>query len=362
MKRVWLLLPLVFASVPQCSSTPSPGGDGGDAGDGGIVEGGCAKDCLGGACNAGVCAPVAIATKQSGPIWLTQLGSQIFWSDYNGNDVTSADKFDASIHVLAGEPIIDQPWGIVADDSKIYVANEGPASDVLGCQPNQCDLSSVLYDSGLMPTVVAVAGNFVYWMEPDVDSISRVPKTGGAIQNLASPDTSNGTSQFACIASDGTYVYWSEPANDKIRREGVAANPTDVFTLSSGAFPTALLVDGTTLYFVAQGSGNGDGLIGFGNLDGTGGPQTLADKQQLPWAITTDATYIYWTTSGTFDGNDLPNGDGGVYRCEKTNCTAPVQLVGNLMDARGIAVDDRAIYFTTFATGTADGTIWRLAK
>ncbi len=357
MKRAWLLLPLLVASVPQCSSTPSPGGDAGDGGG----EAGCAKDCLGGACNAGTCAPVAMVTKQSGPIWLAQLGNQVFWSDYNGNDVTSADKFDAAVHVLAGDPLIDQPWGIVADDTKIYVVNEGTGT-VLGCGPDQCDLSSVLYDGGLQPTVAAVAGNYVYWMEPYLDSISRTPKTGSFVQSLASPDTSNGDAQFACIASDGTYVYWSEPANDKIRRQAVAGNPADVFALTAGAFPTALLVDGTTLYFVAQGSGNGDGLIGFGNLDGTGGPQTLAGSQQLPWAITTDATYIYWTTSGTFASEDVPNGDGGVYRCEKTNCTTPVQLAGSLMDARGIAVDDRAIYFTTYATGTGDGTIWRLAK
>jgi hypothetical protein len=258
--------------------------------------------------------------------------------------------------------LIDQPWGITADDTKIYVANSGGASTVLGCLPDQCTLGGVLDDGAVQPTNVALSGNFLYYMQPFIGQIFRVPKSGGAVQDLATTSFFNGDELFAFVASDGTYVYWSEPNNDKIRRQAVAAQPTDVFALPAGSFPSILLIDGTTLYFVAQGSGNGDGIIGYGNLDGTGGAQTLASKQQLPWGLAVDATYIYWTTSGTYGNNNVPNGDGGVYRCEKTNCTTPTQLAGNLADARGIAVDDHAIYFTTYATGQSDGTIWRLAK
>jgi DNA-binding beta-propeller fold protein YncE len=360
MKRAWLVVPLFVASIPQCSSTPSPTTDGG--GDDGGVEGGCAKDCLGGACNAGMCAPVALATKQGGPIGLAQLGDRVYWTDYGSSDVTSADKLDASLHVLGTSPLIDQPWGIAADDSKIYVANSGGASTVIACQPDQCGLSGVLDDGAVQPTAVSLAGNFLYYMEPYIGEIYRTPKYGGVVQDLATTSFFYGDELFAFVVSDGTYVYWSEPNTDKIRRQAVAAQPVDVFTLSPGSFPSALLIDGTTLYFVAQGSGNADGIIGYGTLDGTGGAQTLASKQQLPWGLAVDANYLYWTTSGTYGANDVPNGDGGVYRCEKVNCTTPVQLAGNLADARGIAVDDGAIYFTTYATGNGDGTIWRLAK
>jgi hypothetical protein len=357
MRSWWFAFVVVV--VPQCSPSPASNDAGSDAGGEG---GGCSHDCLGGACNAGMCAPVAIASKLNGVVNLAQMTDRVFWTEYPGNEIASADKVDASLNVLAGYPIADSPWGIATDDSFVYVVNSGSASTILRCPPSQCDQSTVLYDGGLQPTVIALAGNFAYWAEPFVDSISRMPKSGGAVQQLATPDTSNSTAQYACIVSDGTYVYWSEPQNGLIRRQAVAAQPQTVFTLQGTSFPMTLLIDGTTLYFVATGTSNGAGVIGYGNLDGTGGVQVVAPGQHFPWGLATDATYLYWTTEGDFDAKGNPMNNGGVFRCEKTGCTTPVQLADGLADARGIVVDDTAIYFGTFATGTNDSTVWRLAK
>jgi hypothetical protein len=360
-----LLVALLFVAIPQCG--PSGGSDGGtDASDGG-VEGGCAHDCLGGACVSGMCQPIALVKNLHGPITLTQMSDRVFWTDYSPHDPTfadiaSADKVDGGLNVLAGYPIADGPWGIVADDSNVFVANSGAASTILRCTPNVCDQSSVLYDGGVQPTVVALAGNFAYWMEPYVNSISRMPKGGGAVQSLAQPNTSSPDAEFACIVSDGTYVYWSEPDNDKIMRQAVAAQPETVFTLAAGSFPSALLIDSGVLYFTAGGSTVGTGYIGYGNPDGSGGAQILAQNQRTPWTIVTDATYIYWTNEGEFDQNNKPLNDGTVSRCEKTSCKTPVELANNLADPHGLVVDDTALYFATTATGFADGTIWRLAK
>jgi len=363
-----LFFALLLVGLPQCSSGDVKGDAGSDGGGDGDAGGGCPHDCLGGACVAGACQAYALVTKLNGPINLAQMSDRVFWTDYSLTDATrsdvgSVDKATGTFKVLAGYPLIDAPWGIAADDTNVYVVNASGPSTILRCTPDQCDQTSVFYDNALQPTVVALAGSYAYWMEPFVDSISRMPKTGGTAEQVAQPNTSAANGQFACIASDSTYIYWSEPDNDVIMRQAIGGQqPETVFTLPTGSYPAALWLDSGVLYFTAGGTTVGSGFIGYGNPDGTGGPQMLATKQRTPWTVVTDATYAYWTNEGDFDQNNNPLDDGSVMRCEKAGCTTPVVLASNLADPHGIVVDDTAIYFATTATSTGDGTIWRLAK
>ena len=134
--------------------------------------------------------------------------------------------------------------------------------------------------------------------------------------------------------------------------------------MSAGSAPSALLIDTAVLYFTTFGVNNGTGTISSGSPAGTGGAQTLAASQHNPYAITSDQTTIYWTAECDFDTSEnVVMNTGGVLSCAKTGCGgSPTVLATGLTDARGIAVDDVAIYFATFETGNGDGKIWRLAK
>ena len=327
--------------------------------------GGCGKDCLGGACSdAGLCEPVAIAVNQGGPFMVAQYGSTVYWTDWLGSTIGSADKFDGGNGLVGAATLVSAPIGIAADDSGVWVANNGSNGTVLHCAPSGCTNASVVFDAGVGNTDLALAAGYVYVLQADGDEIDRIPTAGGAYQTVAATDTLNATDVLARIATDGTSIFWTETANDIIRHKPVAGGSAQtLFTLASGSAPSALVLDGATLYVGTFGQENGQGTILAANADGSGTPQALAAAQRLPYAIAVDADYVYWTTEGDFDLNGAPVGNGGIFRCAKTGCGgAPDELASGLVDARGIAVDDRAIYFATFETGNGDGKVWRLAK
>jgi hypothetical protein len=307
--------------------------------------------------------PVLLAGNQSGPYMIAEYGPNVFWTNLSGSTVGTANKLDGSAGIFAGQGIADSPIGIAADDAGVYVANSGFSGTVLNCSGAGCSAQSVIYDGGFFNTDLKINGGFVYFLQSNGDEVDRIPFAGGAVQSLATTDTNNSDSYIARIATDGTYVYWSEPFNDRILRKTITgATQQTVFTGTSGSRPSALLFDSGTLFFTTAGNGNGQGTVAYSAPDGTG-MQTLAASQHYPFALASDATYVYWTAEGDFDSSNVTQGGGGVFRCAKTGCnTNPDQLVSNLKDARGIAVDDVAIYYVTYETDNGDGKVWRLAK
>jgi hypothetical protein len=320
---------------------------------------GCAIDCLGGACNAGQCMPLAIATDQLGPVWMTQTPDRVFWTNDDGayGNISSAYKADGGLGVLAAYPLADQPWGITTDDASIYVANRASGT-VMQCTLTQCTQQSILDDSGIDDTNVAVSGGYLYFIQAIADDISRVPIDGGALQQVALPNTTGFYGEYAGLVTDGTYVYWSEPDNGRIYRQGIAGGKAIlVLQLGAGSYPTTLLLNQGLLYYATL-----DNTVAVINADGTGTPMTFTTTARYPWGIALDDTYVYWTEQGDLDNMNVSKGNGGVFRCPLAGCTQPEALASNLVGPRGIVVDATAIYFGTFGTLKSDGAIWRLAK
>ncbi|HEY1955002.1 MAG TPA: hypothetical protein VGH28_05305 [Polyangiaceae bacterium] len=357
--RVTLLV-FLAAAAPACGSilglqeptvddTIEAGGDSGGS-DGGGGDGGPS-------------APVVIAQNQGGPFMVAQSGSRVVWTNFIGSTVSSIDKFDGGMTLMAADPLADQPIGLAVDDSGVYFANTGTSGTVLHCGGATCAASDVVFDAGFTNTDLVRNGALTYFLQADNDEIDRMNADGSGRQSIATTDTNNFERFLARIATDGTNMYWTEPLNDTILRKPISGgSPTTIFTASSGASPSAVLVDGTTLYFAVLGQDNGQGTVSSSALDGSG-VQTIAASQHFPYELAVDANYIYWTAEGDADASGNPLGNGGVFRCAKSGCGGnPDQLASNLNDARGIAVDDTTIYFATFETGKGDGKIWKMAK
>jgi hypothetical protein len=334
--------------------------------EGGTEGGGvCTKDCLGGACVNGVCQPVMLAQNQGGPVFLAGWGPRVYWANFVGNSVMSADKVDASTTLLvASGNGADQPFGIDTDDAGVYFANYGNSGTIMRCPLDGCPTPYIMYDGGALNSDLHVVNSFVYFLQSDFNELDRMPAAGGAVTPIGTTDTAGFDDLFSRIATDGNTIFWSEVDNDIIRRKPVGGgSATTLFTLPGLSAPCAILLDGAILFFATLGTDNATGTINYGNANGSGTVQTLADSQHYPFGLAVDATYVYWTTEGDFDSKNNLTAPGGVFRCAKTGCGgAPEQLASGVHDGRGIVVDDTAIYFVSYETGTGDGKIWRLAK
>jgi hypothetical protein len=117
------------------------------------------------------------------------------------------------------------------------------------------------------------------------------------------------------------------------------ASRTGLFTLASGQNnPGALVSDGTSVYWVNEGSPPDytDGSVVKVLVEG-GQPVTLAAAQQGPAALAVDARSVYWVAGGSTHGAVLKTSlDGGKVSTLASGQSSP----------RGIVVDASSVYWT----------------
>jgi hypothetical protein len=76
----------------------------------------------------------------------------------------------------------------------------------------------------------------------------------------------------------------------------------------------------------------------------------------LPRTVTTDGTNLYWLTSST-------NGIGALLTCAIVGCSGPSVLASNIVLAREVVVDARAIYWTDQGNPSPPtGSVWKVAR
>jgi hypothetical protein len=146
--------------------------------------------------------------------------------------------------------------------------------------------------------LVAVTSDKVFFTQAtfgvECDGMVRfVPKTGGAIKNVAK-DVCN----LIGLAADATAVYWTE--FDSAAQVGRVMKQNAPFTgqpivLDTVAIqPFFLELSDTSVYYTAGTIGDAGVLA---KLPKTGGTrQTLAVDQQFPTTPSLDGTHVYWTT------------------------------------------------------------------
>jgi hypothetical protein len=187
------------------------------------------------------------------------------------------------------------PIALALDDDAVYWSDAD--LDQIVMRPLEGTSNTVLAESQRTVKYLALDSTSVYWTN-ETGEVVKVAKAGGPPTVLAS-----GQSQPLGIAVDATRVYWAAAGDGWIR--SVPLSGGAVQNVREAEYPIAVsLQDGYLIYTNAPGAlttTSDTGQVLRVPLDG-GTAELLADRQELPWNITTiGAKDVLWADAGKYD-------------------------------------------------------------
>jgi len=304
---------------------------------------------VGGACNAGQCAPHKIADTPGGAAWYIAVDdTHVYW---------------ASI------PTVLAPMSTPGDGHVRKVPKLGGAVTELSTLPVSFDL-------------VLVKDDVYFTTNKDLNGIRRVPKAGGVepiiVYNARATDiiargdriffsglgiwelqasntgiklsdsqTEVGKNEEG-LTADSDNLWWILHAgpNGSVNRLALS-DPTEKAALVNPAKGARRLAsDNDAIYWISESLNEG-----IWRLPKNGGAaQNISRVTMRYGTVIIDGPFAYATADADINGT--------VYRMNKADGSGAIALASNLKSPVGLAQDDRAIYFTERVTGA----IWRMTK
>jgi hypothetical protein len=239
---------------------------------------------------------VPLAWNQAAPAGIHYVGGAVYWTTYAASGQVLSLRGGSITVISDGQ---SYPWAITADDTNVYWTNYGspdataPGSTGGGGAVMQAPIGGgtpiTLASPVDGPWGIADDSTNVYYTAYGGGRVHKVPKGGGTNTVLAS-----GPNGPVGIAVGPQTVYWANFQNGKISW----VNPL----LPPGLLPPDL-VDVVTHPFGVWASGNvsfftsNTSVTSIGSSSGGGGAVTLASGQNLPWAVRSNASYVYFITN-----------------------------------------------------------------
>jgi hypothetical protein len=302
--------------------------------------GACGHDCFGGPCTKGVCGAVPIATGIVSIDNIEVHGSNlavVVVGDSGANGAMVAMQIDGGAlrYVATGE---NRPNYVTSDDARIYYSL---------FDGNQ--IRSVLWDGGdlktvapaVLPNQTLMTSRGLVWAEQG---------DGGNNGGLYAVDTTSGTvtplvtDQIGpeCFAeTDAGFVFTDfDYGADTVFRIDSTGGTTK---LAGGMSPFSIATDGPFVYWSDRDAHTINRTDAF-----TGTTAQLAVTDPSVSLVRVDATHVYW----------LERSAGNVRRIRKDGSGMPELLYSGNGAVSGLALDDRAIYFSLAAVGN----VMKLAK
>jgi hypothetical protein len=316
-------------------------------------------------------------------------------SELSGGAIPTTPPSDASVDVATATPVWKTevlvrnqptPHFIVLDDVAVYWLNEGPSLDGGGKSSQVMRLAREgSADARMLVSGIDTGVDFasdpsaLFWIEGPGGCVAgtgvgAVAKDGTGRSNIASScyrhravraDTSDvyvlsafgavaraskvSGSAFTPLSADGVaddllalsrdYVYVSDTRTRSILRfEKANVSASQRLFAGEQDLPRAIVTDATHVYWVTSPAGRVSRLA----HDTPGGaPLVLADKQDAPIAVALDAASVYFANAG----------DGTIARVPKDTPGIP-EVIGRVEAPCGLAADDRAVYVTDCKAGT----------
>jgi hypothetical protein len=315
--------------------------------------GACGHDCLGGACLAGSCQPVVVATSAQGNIGVAVNASGVFWTSEDGN-VRTVPLAGGPVTTLASaQPALE---GIAVDATRVYWVTGSSGGGTVTSLPVGGSTPSVIAGGQGRPEALTIDATTVYWTTNESGTVASAPLGGGPVTVLAS-----GLDHPYGIAVDASFVYWTNAGSmadaGAVMRVAIGGGTPDTLSLGR-SYPWHLAVDATSVYWLESDGNQPTSKPSLMKMPKDGGsPVTLAvPPPTFVSGIVVDATRVYWTGSSKTDGYVMavPLGGG-----------AATTLANNQADPLGLAEDATSIYWVDYGPSgptTAPGSVMRLAK
>lgn len=334
-------------------------------------DGGCAHDCLGGACIAGVCQPVLVTQSTSlAPYAMVLDGTTLYFANVRGSALATVYKIDKTAtngtatllvdynvgYPSATQPMTGLPYDIAVQGGFFYVslyAGSGMGgfweAGIDRCPVTGCTQTTIAY-YGINSYAVVASSTNVFFGSADSGDNYTLQKAAPNLSGRAALTVPS--SEVNGLAMDGADVYYASA--DGVFHCGTTCD-TAALTQGQSLDAEQLALDTTTVYFTSTPF---SGTATVQSVPRAGGPPKLiSGKPAIPFAVATDGTNVYFTDVGDIT---MPS-TGAVYVCPVAGCAnAEVQLSNGPSagdNPRPIVSDTNAIYW-----GTRGGSIWRLAK
>jgi hypothetical protein len=314
----------------------------------------CGRDCLGSQCRRGDCQPIFLLTSLRGPTAIAVADDHVYWVDAADYGVSRCGKDAPTVKQdLAFTPL--PPIDLEVDDSYVYFSLYSDPTGVSGSvdrvpKDGAGDVVLLGRRLGGVGKIAQRDGFLYYAAGVDPMNVMRSPKDqpGADVLFSGTTDDAGVGELFVAIAADDSYVYVTDVARQTLirapREPGSSEPPTVIAQTDVRAM--SLEVDGDFLYWADRHS-----LYRMLRTAPSSGFEVLADASIT--AIAIDSTDVYFVTN-----EYLPSGGvrAGISRVPKLERADPVELSAGWDAIEGLAVDDRAVYFTTA------GKIVKLAK
>jgi hypothetical protein len=297
-----------------------------------------------------MCQPVVLATNQWQPVSIAVDNTDVFWTDFLLQTVSSVPKGGGMANVLASAQLGAD--GLATDGTNVYWS-------VLSNTPS---LLSIPVGGGVMPTTlasviacdaIAVDGTNVYYTSrldstsgANTGSVLQLDKATNAVIPLAS-----GQNQPASIAVNGTTVFWGN--SDAVT--GILIGGTISTSIAAGQVNVNGVALGANVYWTTQAVA--DCGVNEAPLNGSAAPVLLGAYPGCarPWGVVVDSSFAYWTDASLGTVMKVPIGGG-----------TPVTLASGLAGPFNMAQDLTAIYWVdadlACTAACATSNVMKLAK
>jgi hypothetical protein len=308
----------------------------------------CRHDCMGGACDGGVCQPYAIVSGNQGPYGVATHAGVVFFSstDNTISRCTADSCADTLTQMTSGQGF---PRRLTTDDTNVYWANEGyvfgdgglsgsiGTCGLLGCPGG---LATLLAAPENGPVDIAVSADKLYWTTQIGRLVRDCPISGcgDMAMTLASP-----AQNVSGVAVDEVNVYWAEPMAGNVMECPLGGCKTLTPFATGQGGPMQVIVVGEidgTLYWSNHDEGT---IMRCDTSSAPCSPKVFASGQAGAFALAHDAKNLYWT---------LDSLAGQVLSCPLAGCVTPVVLGDMQKNPTAIAVDDTAVYWTNYGGGS----------